>query len=185
MAEICAELSRVDRLVFAGSDAGRVRCEAARLPLSQSGPKVGVKQVAVRAGRAPAAVQVRAVAQRGGEQGLDGVARARVLYEAGIGLSKEGKAVEAAGKFEQAAELGGVQAASGWARCLHDGCGVKINLREALRFARWASAGEDPVGLAVLGRMLRREEGTARDRRQGAEFARKAAAAGSPFGLAE
>jgi septal ring factor EnvC (AmiA/AmiB activator) len=36
MAEICAELSRVDWLVFDGADAGRVKREAAGLPLSQS-----------------------------------------------------------------------------------------------------------------------------------------------------
>jgi hypothetical protein len=39
MAEICTELSEIDWLAFGGTDAGRVKREAAVLPLSQRAPK--------------------------------------------------------------------------------------------------------------------------------------------------
>jgi hypothetical protein len=103
-------------------------------------------------------------------------------FETGVAFRDGRQPVEIAERFKEAAELGHLQAAGAVpSRRMR----VKVDLPRALRFAPLAAIGDDPVGLAVLARMLRPEEGTPKDQRQASELTRRLAEAGSPFGLAE
>jgi hypothetical protein len=112
---------------------------------------------------------------------------AEVLFKAAVQLRDGPKtgAPEAAQKFKEAADLGHVAAQGEYARCVHDGCGVMINLPEAFRCAKLAAAGGDALGRAVLARCFRLGEGAAKDPSQAAEHAKKSAESGNLFGLAE